>query len=73
MTYLLARAAVACTDADRGLVVYPCGDGTWAARYLDLTPEQAAEILYQMADGIVDQKTAPMDLLRRFKGGRNES
>lgn len=63
----LAQIATACTDSETGVLVYPCKTGEWAVRYVGLTPEQAAEILYQMADGIVDQKIPPPDWRTRIK------
>jgi hypothetical protein len=65
----LAQLAASVTDADEGVLIYPTKDGEWATRYLGLTPEQAASILYQMADAIVDQKIPPPDWRQRIKGG----
>lgn len=58
-----------CPTADEGVIVYQVGDGLWACRYIGITHERAAEILYQMADGIVDQKIPPPDWRERIKGG----
>lgn len=67
MSITLAEYVLASTDADKGIVLFPCGDGRWALRYLQLTHEQAASILYQMADEIVDQHIPPPDWRQRIK------
>lgn len=63
----LAQLAASVTAAEEGVLVYSCKAGEWAVRYPGLTPEQAASILYQMADAIVDQKIPPPDWRTRIK------
>jgi hypothetical protein len=63
----LAELALSVTDAAEGVLIYPMPSGEWACRYVGLTDEQAASILYQMADGIVDQKIPPPDWRQRIK------
>jgi hypothetical protein len=63
----LAELALSVTDANEGVLIYPTKNGEWAVRWVGLTPEQAASILYQMADGIVDQRIPPPDWRQRIK------
>lgn len=63
----LAQLATSVTDATEGVLVYPTKDGDWACRYVGMTAEQAAEMLYRMADNIVDQKIPPPDWRQRIK------
>lgn len=49
---------------ERALVAYPTPDGYWAVRWVGVTAEQAASLLYQMADGVVDQRIPPREAWR---------
>lgn len=64
----LAQLVASITSAEEGVVIYPTKDGQWACRYIGLTHEQAASVLYQMADGVVDQKIPPPDWRQRIHG-----
>jgi hypothetical protein len=44
---------------ERCVVIYPTHDGHWAVRWTGVTTEQAASLLYQVADATVDQKIPP--------------
>jgi hypothetical protein len=47
-------------DIERGLVAWPTGHNKeWACSWIGMTAEQAATILYQLADGVVDQRIPP--------------
>ncbi|MGY3265813.1 hypothetical protein [Lysobacter sp. HA35] len=41
---------------ERAVVIYPTRDGNWAVRWVGVTAEQAATLLYQVADATVDQE-----------------
>lgn len=34
-------------------------DGEWSCRWVGISPEMAARVLYSMADALVDQKIKP--------------
>ena len=44
--------------ADRAIVIYPVEGGQWACQWIGLSAQQAASVLSQMADGVVDQRLA---------------
>lgn len=43
-------------DADRLIVLYPTSDGQTACRWFGMSAEQVAMTLYQLADGVVEQR-----------------
>lgn len=43
-------------DSDRCVVIFPAEDGQTAIRWHGITAKQLAEILYQCADGVVEQR-----------------
>lgn len=53
-------------SSDRVIVIYPTGKET-AVQWIGMTSEQVAELLYQMADEIVDRKIPPPDWRERIK------
>ena len=53
-------------DADRVIVIYPNGKKT-ALASIGMSNEQIAELLYQMADEIVDKNIPPRDWRERIK------
>lgn len=54
--YLAQILAAIPGDADRVIVIYPCADGQSACRWFGMSAEQVASTLYQMADGVVEQR-----------------
>jgi hypothetical protein len=57
MLYQLLAAVPA--QADQAIAIFPGSDGLWRCKWIGLTDQQAASVLYQMADGVVDQKIPP--------------
>jgi len=43
-------------NVDRLIVLYPCSEGQTACRWFGMSAEQVASTLYQMADGVVEQR-----------------
>lgn len=67
MTDLIYRLlAKVPADADRAVVIFPEGKQT-AVQWIGMTAEQVAELLYQMADEIVDRRIPPPDWRERIK------
>ena len=45
---------------DQAIFIYPTGvPGEMACRWVGISATQAANVLYQMADQVIDQKVAP--------------